>query len=548
MSVYYKGTKFTAQGVDDYEQLQNKPSINGIPLSGNVSVGAIQEVSSLPYLPDGKTIYKVDGKLRWWNGTKWASVSAITDWADTESLPQNPDSLTIYKFGDGLGWWNGSEWRPIDKEQVAMKLNGHHNVVTDENVDIYAPTSAGTSGQILKSNGMYNAPTWINAPSGEVTFNGSETTVDTDLGFYAPTSAGTSGQVLTSTGSGAPEWKAAAGGQSCWYGTCDTAANTAAKVVACTGFTLQTGSMITVKFAASNTVKDPTMNVNSTGAKTIRINDANLTASRNWGDGCAVTFVYDGTYWVLINMAEPIDWYAVCSTAASTAAKTATIDNFKLYIGAKVKITFSYNHNSTSAATLNINSTGAKYILYRGGYIYAQNTWMANDLLELVYDGSYWRVQGMMNDPTPVGTMIASFSASTPAGYLFCNGGAVSRTTYSNLYNAISTSFGSGDGSSTFNLPNMNGVFLMGATSGIRGYVGAGLPNISGTIGHVAVSSTSASGAFTAGSSRVAAHWQQNGSQGHYDFTFSAQKSNSIYGNSSTVQPPSYKCYYYIKY
>lgn len=65
MSVYYKGTKFTAQGVDDYEQLQNKPSINGIPLSGNVNVGAIQEVSSLPILPDGKTIYKVDGKLRW---------------------------------------------------------------------------------------------------------------------------------------------------------------------------------------------------------------------------------------------------------------------------------------------------------------------------------------------------------------------------------------------------------------------------------------------------------------------------------------------------
>lgn len=145
-----------------------------------------------------------------------------------------------------------------------------------------------------------------------------------------------------------------------------------------------------------------------------------------------------------------------------------------------MKILFSYVHNSTSAATLNVNSTGAKSIIYRGGYIYAQNSWAANDLLELVYDGSYWRVQGMMNDPTPVGTMIASFSTSTPAGYLFCNGGAVSRTTYSNLYSAIGTSFGTGDGSTTFNLPNMNGRFLMGATSSIRTYVAPGIPDIYG--------------------------------------------------------------------
>lgn len=177
-----------------------------------------------------------------------------------------------------------------------MKLNGSYTTVTEDNVNIYAPTSAGTSGQILKSNGTYSAPTWINAPSGKLTFNGSETTVDTSLSLYAPTTAGTSGQVLTSTGGGAPTWQnAATGGQDSWYGTCDTAANTAAKVVTCAGFTLTKGCTITVKFAASNSKDTPTLNVNNTGDKQIYINGATMKADRCWGDGDYVQFTYNGS-------------------------------------------------------------------------------------------------------------------------------------------------------------------------------------------------------------------------------------------------------------
>ena len=70
----------------------------------------------------------------------------------------------------------------------------------------YAPTSAGTDGYYLKSNGS-GAPTWASVPAGvTVTLNGSSTTTPS---FYAPTSAGTSGYVLTSSGSGAPTWTSA---------------------------------------------------------------------------------------------------------------------------------------------------------------------------------------------------------------------------------------------------------------------------------------------------------------------------------------------------
>lgn len=58
---------------------------------------------------------------------------------------------------------------------------------------------------------------------------------------------------------------------------------------------------------------------------------------------------------------------------------------------------------------------------------------------------------------------IHTFSTSTPpTGYLECNGQAVSRTTYSRLFSAIGTTYGSGDGTTTFNLPDYRGQFLRG--------------------------------------------------------------------------------------
>lgn len=54
------------------------------------------------------------------------------------------------------------------------------------------------------------------------------------------------------------------------YGTCSTAAGTAAKTVSIPGITLKTGVEITVRFSVTNTAANPTLNLNSTGAKAIR--------------------------------------------------------------------------------------------------------------------------------------------------------------------------------------------------------------------------------------------------------------------------------------
>lgn len=61
-----------------------------------------------------------------------------------------------------------------------------------------------------------------------------------------------------------------------------------------------------------------------------------------------------------------------------------------------------------------------------------------------------------------VGTMayFAFDNGSPPLGWLYCNGSAVSRTAYSNLFSKIGTVFGAGDGSTTFNVPDTRGRFL----------------------------------------------------------------------------------------
>lgn len=62
----------------------------------------------------------------------------------------------------------------------------------------------------------------------------------------------------------------------------------------------------------------------------------------------------------------------------------------------------------------------------------------------------------------PSGTVIAFAGATAPSGWLLCNGSAISRTTYSALFTAIGSAHGSGDGSTTFHLPDYRGRFLRG--------------------------------------------------------------------------------------
>ena len=63
---------------------------------------------------------------------------------------------------------------------------------------------------------------------------------------------------------------------------------------------------------------------------------------------------------------------------------------------------------------------------------------------------------------TPSGVVAYTAAASAPSGWLLANGAAVSRSTYADLFAAIGTTYGAGDGSTTFNLPDLRGEFIRG--------------------------------------------------------------------------------------
>ena len=90
--------------------------------------------------------------------------------------------------------------------------------------------------------------------------------------------------------------------------------------------------------------------------------------------------------------------YAVCSTAAATAAKTVTIPGFRLFAGAVAYIKFSVK-NTAANPTLNISGTGAKAIWYQGAAI-SSSYLNANRTYAFVYDGSVYQVIGDINTDT----------------------------------------------------------------------------------------------------------------------------------------------------
>ena len=82
-------------------------------------------------------------------------------------------------------------------------------------------------------------------------------------------------------------------------------------------------------------------------------------------------------------------------------------------------------------------------------------------------DGGTLVIVGIIGggDSNPSGTVLAFSGSTVPTGYLLLNGQAVSRTTYAALFAIISTTFGAGDGSTTFNLPDCRGRVLVGVST-----------------------------------------------------------------------------------
>ena len=184
------------------------------------------------------------------------------------------------------------------------------------------------------------------------------------------------------------------------FGTCSTAAGTAAKTVDARGFVLAVGQMIIVKFTVTNTAGSPTLNVNGTGAKVIYYRGAAVTAGALAANR-TYNFVYNGTQFDLIgdldsnttyNNASLGQGYGTCTTASATAAKAVTLSGYALTVGGIVAVKFDNAINNVSTAiTMNINSKGAKPVLFKNTAITADII-KAGDVATFIYDGTSYHL------------------------------------------------------------------------------------------------------------------------------------------------------------
>ncbi|WP_459566879.1 hypothetical protein [Bilophila wadsworthia] len=111
------------------------------------------------------------------------------------------------------------------------------------------------------------------------------------------------------------------------YGTCSTAAATAEKAVALTGFVLATGAVIRVKFTVTNTAANPTLNVNATGAKPVYYRGAAITAG-TLAANRTYEFVYNGTQYELVGDVDTNTTYSLAT--ATKDGLMAKADKSKL--------------------------------------------------------------------------------------------------------------------------------------------------------------------------------------------------------------------------
>ena len=119
------------------------------------------------------------------------------------------------------------------------------------------------------------------------------------------------------------------------YGTCDTAAATAAKVAVLDAFdTLATGITVHIKFTYSNSVANPTLKVGSTDAKSIKrygTTAVSTTAATSWQAGAIVSFTYDGTNWVMNTGIDSNTTYTAATAEPANVGTTAAVGSQTRY-------------------------------------------------------------------------------------------------------------------------------------------------------------------------------------------------------------------------
>ena len=290
----------------------------------------------------------------------------------------------------------GSKSNPHSVTKSQVGLDKVPNVTTDNQSPTFteAATRANiTSGETLSTlfgkikkfftdlktvafTGSYtdlsNKPTSMQNPNSlTLTMNGSATSYNGSAtaikSWYAPTSVGTAGYSLIGSGSGAPVWKQPP------YAVCGDSPSISDRRVSITNFKLVTGARVLVKFSYpyASTATTVTLNVNGTGAKTIKLRDAVPSTTNTWESNEIVEFLYDGSYWV-----------AISSDKQGVSNKPSVIT-----VGSSITTRYcdfkctGTNDQTIIQKAINTLTAGGKIILLEGTYNFSNGISHKNDVV-----------------------------------------------------------------------------------------------------------------------------------------------------------------------
>ena len=174
-------------------------------------------------------------------------------------------------------------------------------------------------------------------------------------------------------------------------------------------------------------------------------------------------------------------------------------------------------------------------------------------------DAAYWSQIPTLADLGATSFQTSDIKIATSStiqnGWLLCNGAAISRTTYANLFDKRGTTYGSGDGSTTFNIPDLRDRYIIGAdTNALGTKIAEQLPNIHGEFiyslnNQDGIGIVQASGSFYTGQPTALYDIaiKQSSHSAPQQMYFDALNSNSIYANNGKVYPASIALNYIIK-
>lgn len=199
-----------------------------------------------------------------------------------------------------------------------------------------------------------------------------------------------------------------------------------------------------------------------------------------------------------------------------------------------------------------------RVVLYNGNLYKCIQANGASSTVAAPTDSTYWSqipTYADLSDLMPTGVVLPFGGSTVPNGWLLANGAAVSRSGKARLFSVYGTTFGAGDGSTTFNLPDLRDRYIIGVNTNALGtQIAEQLPNIIGSYSvnpydSVRTLINTPNGAYstTYGSNLESVEKQTKVYTPSTVVAFSATGSNSIYTNSGKVYPLSLALNFIIK-